>query len=347
MKRIKFAQSTSASRDILSPGKLSPKFLGQLISSLPQDKRVIVGPMVGGDAAVIDFGKTCLVVKTDPITFTKENLGWYVVNINANDIACMGAVPRWFLATLLLSQKGASKGLVKKIFKQVSSACQELGVSLVGGHTEVTPGLNRAIIVGQMIGEVAREKLVGSSGAKVGDVVLLTKGVAIEGTHVIYQEKGEELKKRVSIKILNKMKDLIHEPGISVVKEALLASGSVKVHSMHDPTEGGLRVGLWELASASGVGMRIEKEKIPILKETEAVCELYGLDPLGLLASGALILSMDLKEAEKLCPIYKKEGIECSVIGKVVPREKEVRLIDRGKEVVLSEIYQDELNKIL
>ncbi len=347
MKKVKFVQSTPASQDFLYPGKLSPKFLGQLISSLPQDKRVIVGPMVGGDAAVIDFGKTCLVVKTDPITFTKENLGWYVVNINANDIACMGAVPRWFLATLLLSQKGASKGLVKKIFKQASSACQELGISLVGGHTEVTPSLNRAIIVGQMIGEVAKEKLVGSSGAKVGDVVLLTKGVAIEGTHVIYQEKGEELKKRVPIKILNKMKDLIHEPGISVVQEALLASDSVKVHSMHDPTEGGLRVGLWELASASGVGMRIEKEKIPILKETEAVCELYGLDPLGLLASGALILSMDLKEAEKLCPIYEEKGIKCSLIGEVVSKKKGLKLVERGKESNLYIDYHDEISRIL
>lgn len=347
MKEIKFSKDISANQNFLRSGKLNPEFLEELISFLPRDKRVIVGPMMGGDAAVIDFGKTYLVVKTDPITFTHKNLGWYVVNINANDIACMGAVPRWFLATLLVPQKGASKGLVKKIFEQASFTCQKLGISLVGGHTEVTPHVNRAIIVGQMIGEVAREKLVGSSGAKVGDAVLLTKGVAIEGTHVIYQEKGEELKERVPIGILNKMKDLIHRPGISVVKEALLATDSVKVHSMHDPTEGGLRTGLWELASASEVGMRIEKEKIPILKETEAVCKLYKLDPLKLLASGALILTMDLKEAEKLCRVYEEKGIKCSIIGEVVSKKKGLKLVERGEQSNLYIDYQDELSRIL
>jgi len=180
-----------------------------------------------------------------------------------------------------------------------------------------------------------------------GDVVLLTKGVAIEGTHVIYQERGEELKGQFSRKILNKMKRLIHSPGISIVKEALLASQNVGIHSMHDPTEGGLNTGLWELAYSSGLGMRIEKKKIPILEETEAVCKLYGLDPLGLLASGALLLIIDTRQAEELCRIYEKEGIRCNVIGEVVSREKGVKIVEEKKELSLSGIHQDEINKIL
>ncbi len=122
------------------------------------DKRVIVGPGIGRDAAVIDFGKTCLVVKTDPITFTSCNLGWYSVNINANDIACLGAAPRWFLATLLLPRKGTCKALVKRIFEEVNSACQALGISLIGGHTEVTLRVDQPLMVGEMIGEVSRDK---------------------------------------------------------------------------------------------------------------------------------------------------------------------------------------------
>jgi len=305
-------------------GKLDPKFLEELFSSLSHDKRVIVGPGIGKDAAVIDFGKTCLVVKTDPITFTSSNLGWYSVNINANDIACLGAVPRWFLATLLLPRKGTSEALVKRIFEEVNSACQTLGISLVGGHTEVTFRVDQPIMVGEMIGEVSRQRLVDGSRVKVG-----------------------ELKRRFSPKMLNRMKNLIYSPGISVVKEALLASETGKVHLMHDPTEGGLKTGLWEMAYASGVGMKIEKKKIPILKETEAVCKLYGLDPLELLASGALLLIIDREKARELCQIYGKEEIECSVIGEVVSREKGVKIVEGKEELSLSQSNQDELSKIL
>jgi len=328
-------------------GKLDPKFLEELFSSLSHDKRVIVGPGIGKDAAVIDFGKTCLVVKTDPITFTSSNLGWYSVNINANDIACLGAVPRWFLATLLLPRKGTSEALVKRIFEEVNSACQTLGISLVGGHTEITPRVAHPIMVGEMIGEVSRQRLVDGSRVKVGDAILLTKGIAIEGTHVIYQEKSKELRGRFSREMLSRMKNLIHSPGISVVKEALLASKTGKVHLMHDPTEGGLKTGLWEMAYASGVGMKIERKKIPILEETEAVCKLYGLNPLGLLASGALLLVVDREKARELCQIYEKEEIACSVIGEVVSREKGVKIVEGEKELSLSQSNQDELSKIL
>jgi len=328
-------------------GKLDPKFLEELFSSLSHDKRVIVGPGIGKDAAVIDFGKTCLVVKTDPITFTSSNLGWYSVNINANDIACLGAVPRWFLATLLLPRKGTSEALVKRIFEEVNSACQTLGISLVGGHTEVTFRVDQPIMVGEMIGEVSRQRLVDGSRVKVGDAILLTKGIAIEGTHVIYQEKSKELRGRFSREMLSRMKNLIYSPGISVVKEALLASETGKVHLMHDPTEGGLKTGLWEMAYASDIGMKIEKKKIPILKETEAVCKLYGLDPLGLLASGALLLIIDREKARELCQIYEKEEIACSVIGEVVSREKGVKIVEGKEELSLSQSNQDELSKIL
>ncbi|KKM47746.1 hypothetical protein LCGC14_1558270, partial [marine sediment metagenome] len=201
----------------------------------------------------------------------------------------------------------------------------------------VTLRVAHPIMVGQMIGEVSREKLIDGSGVKLGDVILLTKGIAIEGTHVIYQEKSRELKRRFSPKMLSRMKNLIYSPGISVLKEALLASETGKVHLMHDPTEGGLKTGLWEMAYASGVGMKIERKKIPILEETEAVCKLYGLDPLGLLASGALLLIADGGKAGELCQTYEKEGIGSSVIGEVVLREKGVKVVE-GKEIRMNSI---------
>ncbi len=327
-------------------GKIEPRFLEDLISSIPEDKRVIVGPQVGEDAAVVDFGANYLVIKTDPITFTSENIGWYVVNINANDLACMGATPRWLLVTLLLPSR-TTKELVRDVFDQITSACRKLGISLVGGHVEVTHNLDRTLAVGNMVGEVPRDRLIRSSGAKVGDVIVLSKGIAIEGTHVIYQKKKEELEKRLPAAMLRKIRDLIYEPGISVVKEALLASQRVKIHSMHDPTEGGLKSGLWELAHASRVGVRVEKEKIAVLEETKKVCELYELDPLGLLASGSLILTLDRKEAERLSRIYTQRGIRHSIIGEITPPEEGMKIIQKRQEFELVVDNNDEISKLL
>jgi len=331
----------------LPTGKIEPRLLEEFFLSLSHDKRVIIGPGIGKDAAAIDLGERCLVIKSDPITLTSRSLGWYSVNINANDVACLGAVPRWFLASLLLPAEGSSEALVKGIFQETRSACQALGIALVGGHTEVTPRVTQPIMVGQMIGDVSRQGLVDGSKVTVGNAVLLTKGVAIEGTHVVYQERSSDLERRLSPEMMDRMKNLVYSPGISVVKEALLAAKTGMVHLMHDPTEGGLRTGLWELAYASASGMRIETKKIPILEETMAVCELYGLDPLGLLASGALLLVMDEKKAGDFCRICERESIECSVIGEVVSREKGVKLIEGKRELTLPQSHPDELSKIL
>ncbi len=334
------------SEQVFPSGKISPEILQKLFSFLSSDKTVIVGPQIGEDAAVIEFEGEYLVVKTDPVTFTSQNLGWYIVNINANDVACMGATPRWFLLTLLLPQKRVNQIFLNGIFNQLLSASEKLGVSLVGGHTEVTSRVSEPIAIGQMIGKVSKDKLVKSSGAKVGDVILLTKGVAIEGTNVIYQEKREELKGKISTSFLKSMERFLYTPGISVVKEALLASEKVEVHCMHDPTEGGLKAGLWEIAYASGLGVRVKREKIPVLRETQILCNIYQLDPLGLLASGALILTLDPKEAEKLLNLYKKEGIKCASIGEVVPKKEGLSIVEGTKSHYFSVNYRDELNKI-
>ncbi len=343
---MNFLKYEKDSEQAFPSGKISPEILQKLFSFLPFDRTVIVGPQVGEDAAVIDFEGKYLVVKTDPITFTSQNLGWYIVHINANDVACMGATPRWFLLTLLLPRKRVDRIFLNSIFNQLLSASEKLGVSLIGGHTEVTSRVSEPIAIGEMIGEVSKDKLVKSSGAKIGDIILLTKGIAIEGTSVIYQEKREELKGKISTSLLKSMERFLYTPGISIVKEALFANEKVKVHCMHDPTEGGLEAGLWEIAYASGVGIRVKREKIPILRETQILCNIYQLDPLGLLASGALILTLDPKEAEKLLSFYEKEGIECAFIGEVVPKKEGLRIIEGNKSYYFSAHYQDELYKI-
>src|SRR4051794_22627855 len=178
----------------LPTGKLPADLLHALLEShAVHNPRVVVGARVGEDAAVIDLGDRYLVAATDPITFATDDLGWYAVHINANDIAVRGATPRWFLATLLLPAGATDEGLVRRLFAQIAEACAALDVALIGGHTEVTHGIDRPLVAGTMLGEVAKERLVTTGGAQVGDAVLLTKGVPLEGAAIIAREKERDL----------------------------------------------------------------------------------------------------------------------------------------------------------
>ena len=129
----------------LEIGKFPPALLERLLSkNLINDPRVVLGPKVGEDAAVIDVGERLLVAKCDPITFATGLIGWYAVQVNANDVACTGGTPRWFLATILVPER-FSEAEAEGVFDQVLEACTALGVTLVGGHSEVTHGIQRPI----------------------------------------------------------------------------------------------------------------------------------------------------------------------------------------------------------
>lgn len=329
-------------------GKLPHDFLGRLLERYTiSSPDVIVGASIGEDAAVIDIGDKYLLAKTDPITFVTEEIGFYAININANDIACMGGVPRWFLATLLLPEGKTTEESVENIFSQLSDACQSVNVSLCGGHTEITSGIDRPIVVGQMLGEAARDQLVRTGNAQEGDDVLLTKGIAIEGASIIAREKYEELSETFSEQLAEQAKGFLHDPGISVLKDARLAAGINGLHAMHDPTEGGLAVGLYELARASGKGLRIEMDMIEILPECKLLCDFYGLDPLGLIASGALLLTCTPSVSHSLLDRYEQYQISASKIGKIMPPDHGLKIIGfDGEEGDLPYFAQDEIVKI-
>jgi len=332
----------------LPVGKLEPALLARLLYRYTsQDDRVVVGARFGEDAAVIDMGSRYLVIKSDPITFATDLIGWYAVHVNANDVATMGARPRWMLATILLPEGEADARLVEEIFSQLSRAARSLGIAIVGGHTEVTYNLDRPIVVGHLLGEVEKEHLITSAGARVGDDILLVKAIPIEGTSIIAREREDDLlRKGYSPSFIARAKEFLFNPGISVVEAALTAVDNVSVHSMHDPTEGGLAMGLYELAEAAGVGLIVEREKITILSESRRLCEEFGLDPLGTIASGALIVTLAPEDTPKLVEIYRSKRIECAVIGKVLPREEGLWLQERGDSRPLPLFPQDEITKI-
>lgn len=327
-------------------GKLPADVLTRLFEQYgPSDERVIVGPRIGHDAAVISFDDRYLVAKTDPITFATDEIGWYAVHVNANDLACTGARAHWFLVTLLLPQGGTDEALVDKIFGQIARTCEQLDIALVGGHTEITHGLKRAVVVGFMLGEVAPDALVRPDGAQPGDGLLLTKGVAVEGTAIIARERADQLK-GVDPVLVERARQFLYEPGISVVPEARIATAAGNVHAMHDPTEGGLATGLWELAEAAGVGLAIDEAGIPILPETMAFCEALGLNPLGLIASGALLLAVAPNDEAAIRAALVREGISAHHIGRVVEHEQGLTINGRCGSRPLPRFDQDELTRL-
>ena len=325
-------------------GKLTPDTLEALLSRVTiEDPRVILGPKVGEDAALLDFGDEVLVAKTDPITFATDLIGWYAVQVNANDVACAGARPRWFMATLLLPQQMNEEG-VSEIFRQITQACQTMGVTLVGGHTEVTQNLNQPIVVGCMLGVAPKGQTLTTGGAEVGDYVILTKGVSLEGSALLARERGEVLREGgMDPAMIEEAAGFLFHPGISVVKDARVACGAANVHSLHDPTEGGLASGLQEVASAAGVGMVVDRERIPFLPHCLEICKVLKLDPLGLLASGSLIITLSPNEAPQLLSALAQEGIDACQIGRITPAEEGIMLRDRGRLSSMPTFERDEL----
>lgn len=335
--------------DRLPVGKLPPQLLSDLLSDLPTDPSVLIGPRIGCDVAVIDNGGPCLLLaKSDPITFATDEIGFYAVAVNANDIATAGGRPRYFLATALLPGNETSPALVTAVFSQLARACDDLDIALVGGHTEITAGLDRPIISGTMLGEVARDRLVTNAGVQVGDAILLTKALAIEGTSVIAREKRQELLAAgFAPHWLDECAHMLHCPGICVLPESHAIVSAVLPHAMHDPTEGGLATALWEMATAAGVGIELHRRAVPICHHTAILCRHFGLDPLGLLASGSLLVALSEADAQTAIRACHDRGIACVRIGRATHPSAGVVSVSDGVASPLPRFDQDELTRIL
>ncbi len=334
-------------------GKLKHKFLLKMLKNFvsdthSKDDRVIMGSNIGEDAAVIDMGDNYLVAKTDPITFATSAIGYYAVNVNVNDIVCTGATPKWFQSTILLPQKITDEDLIENIFKNIHDTCKSLGISVIGGHTEITSDLTRPIIVGSLLGEVEKDKLVLTSGAKTGDSIILTKGIFIEGTSIIAREKENILKdKGYSVEFIEKCKDYLYNPGISVFKEALLSNDNFNINSMHDPTEGGLFCGIAEMAIASNLGVLIEKTKIKVLPEPTELSKVFNLNPYSTISSGSLLISIKEEFTVDLIDLLAKNGVNSEVIGNFTSeKEKYIVIDDNGKKTPMSYTETDEITKL-
>lgn len=327
----------------LPAGKVPPKILKEVIFNYlgARRKEVVVGPSFGVDGAIIEIGNKSLVTSMDPITGALNRIGWLAVNINANDIATFGVQPAFFSSCLLLPED-ATEETVETLCKQIDLGARELGMAIIGGHSEATPSLSFPIIVGCCMGITEKERYVTARGAKPGNMLILTKSVGMEGTAILAADKHTQLSREIEESVLKRAEDFFKD--ISVVKEALLAFQTGYVTAMHDPTEGGVAGGIHELADASKVGFRVYEEKISLAEETVRICEFFQIDPLQLIASGSLLIAAEKDHADTIVRILKKNKIAASVIGELLPSPKK-RIITRknGKEKKLVRPVSDHL----
>jgi hydrogenase expression/formation protein HypE len=331
----------------LLTGKVSPEILRRSVFPYlgTPSNRIIIGPGIGEDSSIIDFGKKALIVKANPITGAEANIGTLAVHINANDVAVRGAKPLWFLNNIFLPE-GATEEQLLKITKQMHEACKEIDVQIIGGHTECTPTLKKPVISGFMIGEMLKKDLLINIKVKPGNRIILTKSPGVEGTSILATDLSPRLSKKISNDTLESAQKLIKK--ISIVPEALAALQMGGVNYLHTPTEGGILNGLYELSEALNVGLLVKENQIRIYPETVEVSKALDVDPLRLMSSGSLIIIAEKNRVKKIIDKITKMNIEASIIGEIKPENEGKNILTRNNELSKIEpVEQDEVYRIL
>ncbi len=324
-------------------GKLPPDLLARALGELThRDPRVTLGPRPGEDAGIVDLGSATLVVTTDPITFVSEDPAWYAVQVNANDVAAMGAEPAWLALTALLSP-ATTEGEVTALFARLQAACEALGVAIITGHTEVTDAVTRPVLVGTMLGLAPAEGPLSSGGARPGDALIVAGPAALEGTAALAAEaRAELLGAGLSPGEIDAAAALLHRPGISVVAASRALRAVCRPHALHDATEGGVATAIRELAEASAVGVLVDLEALPLLPATRRVCQALSLDPLGLISSGCLLAAVAPNDAAAALERLRQEGIVAAQAGAFSQARDFVATV-AGEERPLPAFDRDEL----
>lgn len=301
---------------------------------------VLIRPNVGEDCSYVDTTETeIMVLSSDPITGTVEDIGRLAAHITANDIASSGAEMIGIMVTLLLPENSTEQNL-KEIMTELEFSCKELNIEIMGGHTEVTTAVNQPVISITGVGKLTKEDMITTSGLMPGQDIVMTKWAGLEGTAIIAKMKEEELLTRYTRDFIAGAKGFIDY--LSVVGEARIGK-QYEVTSMHDVTEGGIYGALWEIAAASNVGLEVQLRSIPLRQETVEICEFYDLNPYLLISSGALL--MGTFQGRELVDALAEEGISAAIIGKVTKGNDRV-VINEDEKRFLEPPKSDELYKV-
>jgi len=328
----------------MEAGKVPNEILNKIILSKINSfrKDIILRPGIGEDCAAIDFGKYACVLSTDPITGAANDIGQLSVHISCNDVASCGVEPLGLMVTILCPV-GTTEAELEKVMEQICITAAQLNVEIIGGHTEVTPAVNRIVISTTCIGKALKNEVVSSTGAKPGDSIVITKSAGLEGTAIIANDFEHRLSDKISIDDLILAKSFIKS--ISVVKEGVLA-GKFGATSMHDVTEGGILGAVWEVAEASGTGVIINKDNIPVETVTKSICKALDLDVLRLISSGCML--MTCLDGEGLVKLLESNGIKATIVGVVTANGNERLLISKNEGTVkdIEPPGPDELYKV-
>ncbi len=330
----------------LPAGKLPNDLLQAYLQEFTfEDPTVLIHPGVGEDAAAVDVGYgDVLVLKSDPITFTSDAIGRLAVQVNANDIATAGAVPRWFLTTLLMPC-GVTPSMVRQVMHELARTCSRLGIALCGGHTEITTAVHRPVVAGMMVGSVRRNALIDKKNMAEGDLVMLTKGVAVEGTAIIARDFGPQLRSRgVGEREISESCGFLEQ--ISILPEARLVADKGLASAMHDVTEGGLATALEELSAAGGHKIAVQMEIIPVFEHTRKICAALDLDPLGLIGSGSLLICCRPDKRRQLIEQLDAQRIAVAPIGRVLGHGRGVLASHHGRPAPWPHFEADEITKL-
>jgi hydrogenase expression/formation protein HypE len=325
----------------LPVGKVPPDMLAELVYSRLGVRRadVLVHAKLGEDCTVIDFGDHLAVLTTDPITGAGPDAGWYAVFIATNDLAAAGAEPVALLLTILLAPNSPKEDLARVMNDAARAACV-VGVEIAGGHTEVTSGIDRTIVVITALGRAPRDRLVHSGGARPDDALLLTKGAGIEGTALLASAFETRLRPSLGADLVERAQAYRHR--ISVLPEGR-AAAAAGARAMHDVTEGGVLGAVYEMAMASGIGVRLDADRVAVAPETEAICASLGIDPLALIGSGGLLVAT--AEPDRTTTAIEAAGVRAEVIG--IFRQSGCTVRRAGSETPLIPPARDELWRIL
>jgi len=300
---------------------------------------VVTPAKAGLDFAAIKVGEGYMIVSADPITGVVDEIGKYAVFVSANDVATSGNRPQ-FAETVVLLPQGSLAVDVEILAKQIDKAAKEIGVTIVGGHTEVTPGLRKPIVMATVFGFV--KKYISSGDAQDGDTIMMTKTAGLEGTAAISRELGIP-KGIASQAVTRRARRFLGS--ISVVDEAVAAFGTGQVSAMHDCTEGGVLGAVYEMSIASGLGFELKESAVPVAPETNILCSKLTLDPLKLIGSGSLLISVRSGK-EEIVRNALKQVCKATVIGHFTSRERVLMKAD-GSESRISSAPEDELWRAL
>jgi hydrogenase maturation factor len=321
-------------------GKISPQIFNELIFPRlgAKSDHILVGPQHGVDVGIVEIGGKAVSFTCDPVFIVPEygweRAAWFAIHIIASDSVTSGLKPKLLSIDLNLPMEMTKKQL-EVTWDIIHRECEKLGIAVVTGHTARYenchyPMVGGATIVG--IGEL--DEYVTPKFCKAGDKIIITKGPAIEATGILAAMFPKIIEKEYGAELNRKAQEVFYK--MSVVEDALMAvSIGVRengVTAMHDATECGVWGGLFEVAQSSGLGARIEKEKIIVEESVEEVCRLFDIDPYASISEGTLIIACKEHKAQDIVKALSRKGIKSSIVGELTKPDKGMVLVEKGKE---------------